>query len=57
MTNQQLKMLDKLIQSDELINEEEKLLYKLSMLHRELYSFESQSLLALYDKYFGYGRE
>lgn len=50
-------MLDELINSNNLTKEEEKLLYKFSMYHRKLYSFESELLLALYDKYFSYGRE
>jgi len=57
MTSQQLKMLSELIESSLLSREEEKLLYKLSMYHRELNSFEERELITLYDKHIGYGRE
>ena len=56
MTPIQLKILDELINT-ELSKEDERVLLRLSLLRRELFTIENEQLISMYDKYFSYGRE
>ena len=50
-------MLDELLHVDNIDEQDQKLLWQYSMLHRELNSFELEKFIEIYERYLGYGRE